>query len=402
MEIETTLQVNKFARRIRQLKNFSRAALLKSSISEIALSALAPVGNLSTLPPVRYLNSFLGTVKRLIISVLPVSPSKRLLFQSGMIAVASIVAMSFSGNATFMQSSMTYASDYIDSYSIPGDILVSDEDGYLLKINPQTDESSRIGLTDFAVHTVESGEVLSAIAGRYGVKVETIMWENNIVNPNSLRIGQTILIPPVDGISYKVAENDTLTKISKKYNVSTESIIAQNNLSSETIRKGQALFLPDAKPLAAPSIATRNPGIGRSSRVTSASPSSASPAVGKMFIYPTIGKITQGYRGGHYALDIADRSKPPVWAAASGTVVTASTGTWGRGYGNYVVIDHGDGIQTLYGHMDSVNVYAGQVVSQGDVVGIMGNTGRVYGVTGIHTHWEVIINGVKVNPINYY
>ena len=115
-----------------------------------------------------------------------------------------------------------------------------------------------------------------------------------------------------------------------------------------------------------------------------------------------MGKISKGYRGGHYALDIADRSKPPVWAAASGTVVTASTGTWGRGYGNYVVIDHGDGIQTLYGHMDSVNVYAGQVVSQGDVVGIMGNTGRVYGVTGIHTHWEVIINGVKVNPINYY
>lgn len=402
MDIETTLQVNKFARRIRQLKNFSRVALLKSSISELALNALTPLRNLSELLPVRYLNSFLDTIKRVLSSVLPVSPSKKLLFQSGVLAASSIIVMSFSNNATFMQSSMTYASDYIASYSIPGDILISDEDGYLLKINPQTDESSRIGLTDFAVHTVEPGEVLSAIAGRYGVKVETIMWENNIVNPNSLRIGQTILVPPVDGISYKVADNDTLTKISKKYNISTESIIAQNNLSSETIRKGQALFLPDAKPLAAPSIATRNPGIGRSSRSTSASPSSSSPAVGKLFIYPTIGKITQRYRGGHYAIDIADRSRPPIWAASSGTIVTASTGTWGRGYGNYVVIDHGDGVQTLYGHMDTVNVYEGQYVSQGDVIGIMGNTGRVYGVTGIHLHWEVIINGVKVNPGNYY
>ena len=89
-------------------------------------------------------------------------------------------------------------------------------------------------------------------------------------------------------------------------------------------------------------------------------------------------------------------------AGAGGAVIKASSGTWGNGYGTYVIIDHGDGVQTLYGHMSSLNVVEGQWINQGDVIGIMGNTGRVYGATGIHTHWEVMVNGVKVNPANYY
>jgi len=115
-----------------------------------------------------------------------------------------------------------------------------------------------------------------------------------------------------------------------------------------------------------------------------------------------MGSITNGYKAGHYAIDIADRSKPAVWAAGGGTVVKASSGTWGGGYGNHVIIDHGNGVKTLYAHLDSLNVYDGQAVSQGDVIGIMGNTGRVYGATGIHLHWEVIDNGVKKNPTLYY
>ena len=99
---------------------------------------------------------------------------------------------------------------------------------------------------------------------------------------------------------------------------------------------------------------------------------------------------------------------PAVWAAASGVVVKANTGCGSRtpkcggGYGNHVIIDHGDGVKTLYGHLDSLNVKVGDNIKQGEVIGIMGNTGRVYGATGIHLHWEVIINGVKKNPIGYY
>lgn len=337
--------------------------------------------------------------------ILPHSPQKKLLFQAILLSTVALVATSVTPGGTFTAASMTYSQEYIEAYSLPGDVLVADEDGYLVKVNPQTDDSSRIGLTDYAVHTVESGETLSVIASRYGVGVETIKWENGVSNANTLRVGQKLLVPPVDGISYEVSSTDTLAKIAEKYEISADAIIAQNGLKSDVIAKGQDLFLPDAKPINPPStIVAGNyiaPSVSRGN-ASAATPSSSAPAYGVPFIYPTRGKITQGYHGGHYAIDIGDRSMPPIWAAAGGTVVKASSGTWGGGYGNHVIIDHGDGLRTLYAHMDSLNVYEGQWVNQGDVIGIMGNTGRVYGVTGIHLHWEVILNGVKQNPNNFY
>lgn len=320
-------------------------------------------------------------------------------------SLLALVATSFSPGGTFTSASMSYANEYISAYSVPGDVLVADEEGYLVKINPQTETSNRAGLNDYAVHTVESGESLSIIASRYGVKSETIMWENNLANANSLRIGQKLLVPPVNGISYKVASGDSLEKIAKKYSVSVEAIVAQNGLESEVINRGQALFLPQAKPLIPVNVASNDRAVVGSRSVRSyanATPSTSTPAVGRIFIFPTRGKVTQGFHAGHYALDIADRGRPPVWAAGGCTVIKASSGTWGGGYGNHIIIDHGNGVQTLYAHMDSLNVSAGQWVSQGDVIGIMGNTGRVYGATGIHVHWEVIDNGVKKNPYNYF
>ena len=341
-----------------------------------------------------------------IIEVLPASPQKRILFQAVFVSVVALSVTSLTPDGSFTAASMTYSYEYISEYSLPGDILVSDEDGYLVKINPQTGDSNRIGMTDFAVHTIESGESLSVIAARYGVSVDTVMWENSITNANTIRSGQKLFVPPVDGISYSVSSGDNLGSIADKYEIPTESIIAQNNLESETIAKGQSLFLPGAEPLYAPPlIATdsRDGTVTRDNRsYVNASASTDSPAIGKIFIYPSIGNITNGYKAGHYALDIANTSRPPIWAAAAGTVTKASSGTWGGGYGNHVIIDHGNGVQSLYAHFDTLNVYEGQYVGQGDVIGIMGNTGRVYGVTGIHLHWEVIVNGVKQNPGNYY
>lgn len=405
--LETTLQVNQFARRNRHLRIFSKAALLKmyarSALSVISL----PFNNFFKKT---FYSSFIkvsALIQKLFAEILPVSPQRRLFFQAFTVGVSAIIVTSFSATADFTSASMAYSSDYIATYYLPGEVLVADEDGYLVKINPQTNESNRIGLTDYAMHTVESGESLSVISEKYGVKVETIMWENKIANANTLRVGQTVLIPPVDGVGYKVASGDTLDKIAKKYNISSEAIIAQNGMESNVIAKDQRLFLPGAKPINPPAVVVnnaRNPAVGRSSSrsASTASPSSATPTVGRIFIFPTTGKITNGYHAGHYALDIADRSMPPIWAAGGGTVVKASSGTWGGGYGNHVIIDHGNGVKTLYGHMDSLNVYEGQWVNQGDVIGIMGNTGRVYGVTGIHLHWEVIDNGVKQYPANYY
>ncbi|MFH1533674.1 MAG: M23 family metallopeptidase [Nitrospirota bacterium] len=348
---------------------------------------------------------FLIGVKLFISDIIPVSPQKRLLFQAIMIGSAALIVSSFTPGGSFTAISMNYSTEYISSYSLPGDILVSDENGYLIKINPQTNESNRVGLTDFALHTIEDGESLSVIAQHYGVNVSTIMWENGLANANSIRAGQKLLIPPVDGLSYTVQSGDSLEKLADKYEISVESIIAQNTLEADVLGKGQDLFLPGAIQAAPVNVATASYAASSTSRAVSyadASSSTSAPAVGRIFIYPTKGKITQGYKSGHYAIDIADSSRPPVWAAGGGEVTKASTGTWGGGYGNHIIIDHGDGLQTLYAHLDSVNVYEGQWVGQGDVVGIMGNTGRVYGATGIHLHWEVIYNGVKQYPGDYY
>jgi murein DD-endopeptidase MepM/ murein hydrolase activator NlpD len=127
----------------------------------------------------------------------------------------------------------------------------------------------------------------------------------------------------------------------------------------------------------------------------------------KPFIMPTTGKLIQGYHAGHYAFDIADSSQPRVRAAGSGTVIkivndceTVSNGC-GGGYGNNVIIDHGDGFSTMYAHLATVAVEAGDAVTKGAVIGQMGRTGNVKSWQGIHLHFEVRENGIKKRPSDY-
>lgn len=315
----------------------------------------------------------------------------------------------------FALSSISPAGAFYDNaYSSPIDdfagtssfeaVLLTDEEGYLTKINPQTDKGDRSTMTDRAEHKVAAGETLSTIAAQYGVKTQTVLWENNIGNANSIRVGQKLYVPPVDGVSHKVAKGETLEKIAKKYSVEVGAIQKQNKLIASTVSVGEEVFIPDGKPIS-PVISRTTPArVGTSSRVgtVALADSSSVPAGSKPFIFPTRGKITQGWRRGHYAFDIADASKPPIWAAGGGTVTKASSGTWGGGYGTHIIIDHGNGLQTLYAHMDYLSVSVGENVTQGQVIGRMGRTGRVYGRTGIHLHFEVIKNGVKQYPSNYY
>ncbi len=403
--INSTLQVNKFARRTRHLKTFSKAILAKSVLQSIF--------SFFSFPFIKFFETSFGNIIESSIfnfkNIFPVAPQKRLLVQTIIISSFILLISSLSYTSNFIPVNMTSSEVNAGTVTSIGNVLISDDSGYLVKINPQTSTSNRIGLNDYAVHVVETGESLSIIAEKYGIKVDTVMWENNINNPNAIRSGQSLMIPPVDGLSYKVARGDNLEKIANTYKISSEAIIAQNNLESITIHRGQELFLPGAEPLR-PVIAsnpapTRNTATRtdvRAVSAVSATPSSAAPVGGRPFIFPTRGRITQGFHAGHYALDIGDRSRPPVWASGGGTVEKVSTGTWGGGYGNHIILNHGNGLKTLYAHLGSVNVYQGQYVNQGDVIGMMGNTGRVYGATGIHLHWEVILNGVKQNPRNYY
>ncbi len=396
---------------MRQLKNFSRSELLKCSIGTVVANTKKGFGIFTKLPVTGHAIKGFLFAWHFALSLAPTSYNKKLFMQSVAVSAIFVMITSFTPGGTFMSTAKGYSDDYMNNYLVDGDILVTDEEGYLVKTNPLTSDSNRVGLTDFAVHTVESGETLSTIAKQYGVSMDTIQWENNIRNSNSIRAGQKLSIPPVNGVSYKVQSGDTIAKVAKKYSISAESILAQNNLKEEaSLVKGASIFLPNAKPIVSEITliaqnGSRNVTYSKESRAVDYSnipANTTTPSGGKVFIYPTRGGITNGYKAGHYAIDIADRSKPPIWAPAGGNVIKVSTGTWGGGYGNHIIIDHGNGLQSLYAHLDSVNVVNGQWVNQGDVIGIMGNTGRVYGVTGIHLHWEVIDNGVKRNPTLYY
>lgn len=347
-----------------------------------------------------------------LVELSPMGVQKRLYRQVGVFASAVFLISSLSATGVG-------AENYADAYSdYVGAVIIADTDGYLTKLAPQTIEGDRSGMSDSLTHIVSNGETLSSIAAKYSIKVDTIMWQNGISNPNALRIGQELVIPPADGVYHKVKDGDTLSKIAGDYKIDSNLIAKQNSLEEGAVLSvGQELFIPGAQgvipveqPAAKPANAPANRNTiartGTSSRATYvANPglanSTETPAAGKTMIWPTSGKVTQGYKKYHPALDIAKYPGGPIWAACSGTIAKASAGTYAGGYGNHVIIDCGNGIKTLYAHMEYLSVSAGDAVSQGTVLGKMGNTGRVYGRTGVHLHFEVWKNGVKQSPWNY-
>lgn len=134
---------------------------------------------------------------------------------------------------------------------------------------------------------------------------------------------------------------------------------------------------------------------------TGVNASSKKISLGLSLIRPVSGTVTSrfGSRWGstHKGIDIGAPKGTPIKAAASGTVTVSSYG-YNGGYGNYVIISHGNGIQTVYGHCNTLKVTVGQKVSQGEVIATVGNTGRS---TGNHLHLEIRVNGVAQNPQNY-
>ncbi len=270
---------------------------------------------------------------------------------------------------------------------------IMSEDGFLLKPAINSTEGDRTGFSDVFVYTVEPGDTISTIAQQFSLKKETLMAENNLWNPNRLRVGARLKVLPVDGLSHVVKKGETVEKIAKKYKVEADTLFAQNQLTVEDeLEAGRVLIVPGAK---------RSAPVYRASTAPSAGGSYQGPtAVGRL-IWPAVGQLTQGYHRGHTALDIASRAKGPIYAAAAGKVIK-SQGGWNGGYGNYIIIDHGNGMQTLYGHNEKLYVTAGQYVEQGQTIAWMGNSGRVYGPTGIHLHFEVRIKGVKYNPMSFF
>lgn len=337
------------------------------------------------------------------------------LFRSYSIAVAALFVIGAINPENAYSQNSYYAPSLDGMEQYYADTLMTSDDGYIAKSNPQTELADRSAMNGKIIHEVESGETISTIAEEYGLKTNTVLWENDLSATSTLKIGQRLVIPPVDGVTHVVDKGQDIKKIASLYGANADAILKQNRIdATANLKVGEAIFIPGAKPLPVREGSARVESSSRikgksnvgSTRLVSGSEigadSKASPATGKMMIFPTRGKLTQGFHPGHYAYDIADTSKPPIWAAMDGTVIKASSGTWGGGYGNHIIIDHGNGLKTLYGHMEYLSVSVGDHVTQGQVIGKMGRTGNVRGRTGIHLHFEVIQNGVKKSPGNYF
>jgi len=196
-------------------------------------------------------------------------------------------------------------------------------------------------------------------------------------------------------ITYTVENGDTLSKIAWKYSLKIATIKAANSLAGDTIRPGQQLKIPPQD------LSTSQLASLQQKRVAGAS--TARIPFSGTFRRPTAGwHISQsfgrtGFESWHTGIDLDRRSGTTIFASASGRVASVSRG-WGGGYGNHIVIDHGQGFTTLYGHLSSFSVSGGQWVNAGQQIGIMGSTGWS---TGVHLHFEIRVNGSPQNPLNY-
>lgn len=246
-------------------------------------------------------------------------------------------------------------------------------------------------------YVVQEGDSLASIAARFGLQPQSLLGANPTLSggAEALRAGEELLILPVDGVYHEVTAGETLERIAARYGVTADVIrdYPGNSIREETIlMAGEGLVIPGgvAPPREAASSAGSLPFL----------PDAWVPAEGTggsgALQWPITGVLTQRYSAYHQAIDIATNAGTPVLAADAGYV--ASVGPYHAQYGNMIVINHGDGRQTLYAHLQSYAVETGQVVEAQQVIAYCGSTGNS---TGPHLHFEVYENGVRQNPLHY-
>lgn len=239
-------------------------------------------------------------------------------------------------------------------------------------------EELDIPLNDtISVYEVKKGDTISSVAKAFGVSRNTIIWANDIKG-STLTPGDTLVILPITGIKYTIKRGDTVTSIARKYKADIDDIAKYNGIAKDAeLAIGDVILLPEGEITQAlvPAVAKKRPVASR-----------LSTAPLGFFVRPLQGGIKTQNIHGHNAVDIAAQRGTPVVATAAGKVVVARTGGYNSGYGNMIIIIHENNIQTLYAHLRDVYVAPGTVVTQGQVIGSVGNTGRS---TGPHLHIEV-------------
>jgi LysM repeat protein len=239
-----------------------------------------------------------------------------------------------------------------------------------------------------SVYEVKKGDTIQDVAKLFNVSVNTIMWANNLKS-QVIAKGDTLVILPVTGIKHSVKKGDTIASIAKKYKADEQDIASYNGLAADVILSvGETVIVPDGELELA---LAPKPKMTKKSKPHLLN-SYAFSAPSGFLIRPLVGgRKTQGLHG-HNGVDIASSIGTPILAAADGQVILAKMGGYNGGYGNMIIIAHDKSIQTVYGHLLGISVTQGQTVSQGQVIGALGNSGKS---TGPHLHFEV--RGAK-NP----
>ena len=226
-----------------------------------------------------------------------------------------------------------------------------------------------------SLYAVRQGDTLSSIARIFGVSVNTIRWANNLTRSTLISPGEVLVILPVSGVQYTVKKGDSLKSIAKKFGGDAEEILSFNGLGSEDVlEEGMALIIPngEAEPLVSYS----------SSNVRG----TGGPSYSGYYIRPINGgRKSQGLHG-YNGVDLATYCGSPILASASGEVLISRPTGWNGGYGQYAVLSHSNGTQTLYAHLNGIIASPGWHVVQGQVLGYVGRTGQS---TGCHVHFEV-------------
>jgi murein DD-endopeptidase MepM/ murein hydrolase activator NlpD len=250
-------------------------------------------------------------------------------------------------------------------------------------------------------YIVQSGDALFSIAKEYNIKPESLLWSNPDTlqdNPDNLTPGLTPEVPPTDGVLYEWGPEDTLESVAGKFKANAEDILSwpgnDIDLVNPVIDAGTLIMVPggqrDPIQWIVPVVARGRSGTSSMSGATCDGPIGTGG-----FSWPADNHYLSGYEfsSTHLGIDIAAGVGAPVYASDSGVVVNAG---WNAGgYGNVIMIDHGNGYQTVYAHLSQVNVALCQGVTRGSLIGLAGSTGNS---TGAHLHFEVRLNGGYVNP----
>lgn len=263
---------------------------------------------------------------------------------------------------------------------------------------------ARVEVEDY---TVEFGDSIFGIAESFNLTPETLLWANYIVlndNPDFLEPGMELKIPPIDGVYYKWQEGDTLESVAAELVAEVQDIIDwvgnRLDLLNPFIQPGDQVMIPggqrEFRQWVVPTISRGSTGVNNSAYGPGACDGGYEGLYGTgTFVWPSPihELIGNDYWSGHLAIDIASGDGVGVYASDSGVVVFSGWATGGYGY--MIMIDHGNGYQTVYAHLSQVTSYCGQSVGKGQTIGNGGSTGNS---TGPHLHFEIRYLGGFTNP----